>query len=210
MENKINIFNKKMIDTLNQNDSNLSLKDLKGNSVIFVIDMTNGFCKNGNLASPLINEIIMPIKELLKKAIENKIEIIALTDAHNEKSPEFKTYPIHCLENTIESQLVQELQFSEIKIIKKNSTNGFFVLDTTKEWLWDNIIIVGCCTDICIYQFALSCKTWSNQQNKNVNVIVPKSLTSTFDTLDHPSAIINNLAWYSMLKNGIKIIKNIN
>lgn len=209
MKNKINNFYQIITNTLKENNSILQLNNLKGNSVIFVIDMINGFCKEGNLSSSLINEIILPIKNLLKKAIANKIEIIALNDAHNPNSPEFNIYPIHCLKNSIESQLVKELQFPEVKIINKNSTNGFFVLNSIKNQNWDNVIIVGCCTDICIYQFALNYKTWFNQQNKNINVIVPKSMTTTFDLTNHPSDIINDLSWYSMLKNGITIVKEI-
>lgn len=209
MENEIKNFKNEVEKTLKQNDATLNLQDLNGKTAIFIIDMINGFCKKGNLSSPLINAIILPIKQLIQTALKQKIDVIALNDAHSKNNPEFNSYPIHCLKNTDESKLVSELQCPEIKIIDKNSTNGFFMIDSTNSWAWDNIIVVGCCTDICVYQFALSCKAWSNQQNKNVNVIVPKTMTTTFDSPNHPSKLINALFWYSMLKNGITILKNI-
>ncbi|MGL5268480.1 MAG: isochorismatase family cysteine hydrolase [Spiroplasma sp.] len=210
MENKINNYSRQIVENLKQHDKSLNLKELKGKIIIFVIDMINGFVQEGNLSSPEIKTIVSPIKNFLNQAIKEKIEIIALNDAHSQNNPEFNNYPIHCLENSKEADLVTELQFPEIKIIKKNSTNGFFNLDLSKLEAYENIIITGCCTDICIYQFALSCKTWYNQQNKNVNVIVSKSMTATFDSSNHPSDVVNAIAWNSMIKNGIIIVREIN
>lgn len=188
---------------------NLQINNLKGHNIIFIVDMVNGFAKKGNLFSPNINSLIKPIKNLLTKVISSETKVIAFNDAHNEHSPEFHTYPHHCLENTVESQLVDELQSNNIKIIKKNSTNGFFAFDFKPNLQWDNIIIVGCCTDICVYQFALSCKTWFNQHNKEVNVIVPMAMTHTYDEKEHPANILNQYAWYSMIKNGISVVNDI-
>lgn len=208
MEKMIN-YQKVLTETLMLNDEIINVQDLKGKSIIFVVDMNNGFCKAGNLASPTINSIVPAIRNLLELAIANKIEVIALNDHHTSDNPEFKSYPPHCLAGSKESELVSELQFPEIKIIKKNSTNGFFVLDTNQRWTWENIIIVGCCTDICVYQLALNCKTWCNQQNQPINIFVPKTMTTTFDTPEHPSTLLNMIFWYSMLQNGIKIIKDV-
>lgn len=130
---KMTNYQKVLTETLMLNDEIINLKDLKGKSIIFVVDMNNGFCKAGNLASSTINSIVPAIRNLLELAIANKIEVIALNDHHTSDNPEFKSYPSHCLAGSKESELVSELQFSEIKIIKKNSTNGFFVLDTTQS-----------------------------------------------------------------------------
>lgn len=205
----LNKFYQIIIEELKKNNETLKLNDLKGKTVIFIVDMVNGFCKEGTLAAQEINEIVPAIQNLIKKAINKNIEIFALNDAHNENSPEFKNYPPHCLENTLESKLISDLDFQEIKVLNKNSTNGFFVTDTKKIADWDNIIVTGCWTDVCVYQFALSCKTWCNQKNKNINVIVPKIMTTTIDTNEHPKEIINNLSWHSMLKNGITIVREI-
>ena len=51
------------------------------------------------------------------------------------------------------------------EIIEKNSTNGFFAMDIADYAYLDNFIVVGCCTDICVYQFVLALKTYFNQNN---------------------------------------------
>ena len=38
----------------------------------------------------------------------------------------------------------------------------------------DAYIITGCCSDICVLQFALTLKTYLNAQNIDKKVIVPK------------------------------------
>lgn len=197
------------IDKTLEKTKNIKLKDLKGHNIIFIVDMVNGFAKKGNLSSPNIYSIIKPIKQLLEKAQVNKIQVIAFNDSHNEHSPEFDIFPSHCLEETEESHLVTELQFPDIKIIKKNSTNGFFAFDFKPNLQWDNIIIVGCCTDICVYQLAVSCKTWFNQHNKEVNVVVPMTMSHTFDNDEHPAHVLNKYSWYSMIKNGINVVKDV-
>lgn len=88
--------------------------------------MVNGFAKRGNLFSSNINSLIKPIKRLLAKVNTSETKVIAFNDAHNEHSPEFHTFPSHCLENTSESQLVAELQSNNIKIIKKIVLMVFF------------------------------------------------------------------------------------
>ncbi|MDQ7983194.1 MAG: isochorismatase family cysteine hydrolase [Spiroplasma sp.] len=206
---KIEQFYQSITETLKEKQTTLDLKTLLGKTVIFVIDMVNGFCNQGNLASPMIKALIPKIESLIKKANNTKIKVIALNDHHQANNPEFNSYPSHCLENSIESELVPELKLAKIKVIKKNSTNGFFVVKQKKLLHYQNIIIIGCCTDICILQFALNCKTWANQNNKDCNIIVPMFLTTTFDNLNHPNKIINDLAWYTMLKNGINIVADI-
>lgn len=196
---------------INENINNLTTIKLNQlndkRTIIFIIDMVNGFINNGNLASDNIKNIIKPIQDLVSNALKQKIKIIALNDAHNGKSPEFDTYLSHCLKDSAESQLITQLNDFNIKIINKNCTNGFFAADFKPNIEWENIIVVGCCTDICINQFALSCKTWFNEQNKRINIYVPINMTDTFDSPNHPAKIINNWFWYFMLQNGINIIK---
>lgn len=207
-QNNTTMFINTITTELNETKK-INFKDLKGHNIIFMVDMVNGFAKKGNLFSPNIKNLISTIKQLLTMAENNNTKIIAFNDAHNEHSPEFNTFPKHCLETTNESQLVDELKTFNMKIIKKNSTNGFFAFDFKPNLQWDNIIIVGCCTDICIYQLAVSCKTWFNQHNKKVNVIVPMNMSHTYDDKKHPAPIFNQCAWYSMIKNGINVVKDI-
>ena len=80
---------------------------------------------------------------------------------HQKNSKEFESFPKHCILGTEEVELIDELKPYEkdMKLIRKNSTSGF-VTEEFQKYLKENennleeIIITGCCTDICIINFA--------------------------------------------------------
>ncbi|HBF3842919.1 TPA: cysteine hydrolase [Clostridioides difficile] len=180
-------------------------------TALFIIDVNNGFAKQGALYSPRVESLIKPI-EMFTKKISNKLNrVIAFTDSHTSKSIELLSYPVHCLENDIESELVDELKSIEnLKILPKNSTNGFFALENLDFDNIDNIIIVGDCTDICIYQFAITLKSYFNQHNIEKNIVVPMNLVDTYDIPNvHPAEILNLVFFNSMIQNGVNVLKEI-
>ncbi len=74
----------------------------------------------------------------------------------------------------------------------------------------DNFIVVGCCTDICVYQFVLTLKAYFNQNNLDKNIIVPMNLVETYDIDNvHCGDLLNTVFLNSMIQNGIKIVKEI-
>lgn len=206
----------KELESLKENLNNLSIEnisnfDLKKTS-LFIVDINNGFAKNGALYSPRVEALISPIANFTKHLSSNEIaNIIAFTDCHTPESIELLSYPSHCLENDLESQIVDELKFIEnIHILPKNSTNGFFALEDLNFNNIDNIIIVGDCTDICIYQFAVTLKAYFNQQNISKNIVVPINLVDTYDIPSvHPAELLNIVFLNSMIQNGINVVKEI-
>lgn len=73
----------------------------------------------------------------------------------------------------------------------------------------DNIIIVGDCTDICIYQFAITLKSYFNQNNIAKNITVPINLVDTYDIENvHCAKLLNTVFLNSMIQNGINVIKS--
>ena len=99
-----------------------NLKDLQ--ELLIIIDMVNGFVKEGTLANPEYMKIVPKQIELIKKFIERKQGILFIKDTHTSDSVEFKTFPAHCLEGTEESELIDELKVYENYgiSIPKNST----------------------------------------------------------------------------------------
>ena len=73
----------------------------------------------------------------------------------------------------------------------------------------ENFIICGCCTDLCVLQFALSLKTDFNRRNLNKRVVVIQSLCETYDGGSHGGDISNLFAFYNMKTNGIEVPKDI-
>ena len=129
--------------------------------LLLIIDMVNGFVKEGALADKYINNITPNIIKLIEKYIKNNDDIISIQEGHSNDSKEFESFPTHCVLGTEEAEIIEELiQFKEnMKIIRKNSTCGF----VTKEFLeyikqnekeLEEIVLTGCCTDLCVMNFA--------------------------------------------------------
>ena len=95
--------------------------------VLVVVDVINGFVREGFLASDRIERIIPSVTDLIRQFSEANQEIIVFTDAHSENALEFKAFPPHCIRNTSEAEPVEEIKkYAENYIlIEKNSTNGF-------------------------------------------------------------------------------------
>ena len=195
-----------------ENLSSINLNDFDLNKTgLFIVDMNNGFAKEGALSSPRVEKIIKPIADF-SKVLSSKINtIVAFTDTHDKNSVELKSYPSHCLRGDKESEVVEELlDIPNMEIIEKNSTNGFFAMDIEKYKNLDNFIVVGCCTDICVYQFVLTLKTYFNQHNLYKNIVVPINLVETYD-IDkvHCGDMLNTIFLNSMIQNGISVVKKI-
>ncbi len=183
-------------------------------TALIIVDMVNGFVKEGALSSPRVLAINERTAELVKACKENKIEMLAFCDSHNKDCQEFASYPPHCICETQEEKITSEIQKYFVGTeVKKNSTNGFIEPEFQK-WLEnhnniENFIICGCCTDLCVLQFALSLKTDFNRRNLNKRVIVIQSLCETYDGGSHGGDISNLFAFYNMKTNGIEVPKDI-
>lgn len=183
-------------------------------TVLVVIDMINGFVREGALKSEHAEGIIPEISRLMKMCQAKGIPIIAFADAHTQASPEFDSYPAHCLAGSSESEVVEELKAqAEFTLIPKNSTNGFLE-PKFQEWLSENpgidrFVVVGVCTDICVQQFAVTLKTWFNRQDRRARVIVPANAVDTYDLGSHNRNLMNCLALFGMIGNGVEVVGRI-
>lgn len=193
----------------------LKLRDLPNEeTVLIIVDMINGFAREGALQSPRVEGLIPQITELSKECGKLGVKKIVFADCHTDESPEFSAYPAHCKCGTSESEVVDEIKsVGSYLLINKNSTNGF-IEDEFQKWLKNNgkiknFIVVGDCTDICVQQFVITLKTWFNMQNKNVRVIVPVNAVDTYDFEMHDADLMNVTAIYNMYGNGIEPVSEI-
>ena len=200
-------------EVLQKNLDNLPIENLAdydlSKTALFIVDINNGFAKEGALYSDRIKSLITPIYEFVKPLEEKLNKIIAFTDTHDKNSVELNSYPEHCLVDTEECKVVDELlNIKNLEIIPKNSTNGFFAMDVNILDDIDNVVVVGDCTDICIYQFAVTLKAYFNEKNINKNIVVPMNLVDTYDIpFVHPGDLLNIVFLNSMVQNGVKLIK---
>ena len=179
---------------------------------IIVVDMTNDFVKEGTFTNEGILKVNDDIADFITISRGKKIDVFALTDSHGKDYYENEILLHNSHKNSEDCQLTEEIiEAGKITVINKSSSNGFLE-DEFKEKVLDrytNYIIVGCCTDICVQQLALTLKAEFNRQNLVKRVIVPKNLVATYDSIAHNSEITQLMALYNMSINGIEVVKKI-
>ena len=189
----------------------LFLKEKDDRSLLVVVDMINGFIHTGALADPKIDQITPAVLDTVKAYLKRDFPILAFRDCHNESAKEFSSFPPHCLKDSEESELIKELKpyADQFIILEKNSTNGFVqpeFLEVFQQMTnLRSVMIVGCCTDICVLQFALSLKGYINQNDLGIEVIVPKDQVATFDAPGHPADTLGAAALYLMEAAGAEL-----
>lgn len=201
------------------------IKDPKKTTVVSV-DVVNGFCHKGNLASPRIKEIIAPIVQLFTNSYKLGLRnFVLIQDTHDHKAVEFSTYPPHCEVGSEESDTVPEIKnlpFADLfKIIKKNSISPSYRTGFDK-WLEDHkevdtFIVVGDCTDICVYLLALHLKVYADAYNMKRRIIVPANCVDTYDlpvaeaqkigAVPHDAEFLHRVFLYHMRLNGVEVVK---
>lgn len=198
-----------------------SLKDLptvkleslnNDKTLLTIVDMNKGFAKAGALYSDRVEALIPEIERLTSKSIDMGMDVIAFSDAHNSKSPELDSYPPHCMKNTLESELVDELaKYNQIELIYKNSTNGLIHIEPRiKARGYDTVIVTGCVTDICVYQFAVALKAYFNEHDIKSRVIIPINAVDTFHIpVIHDAELMNVVFLNSLRANGVELVERV-
>lgn len=180
--------------------------------ICVVVDMINGFINEGVLSDPSINKIVPETVKIVEHFLTENKDVLSFQDTHTMSSLEFEFYPPHCLNGTRESDLIPELKPFELRMIKieKDTTNGFFA-EGFQTYLKNNpdlesVTIVGCCTDICVLQFAQSLKTYTQTIGKRLEIKVVENAVDTFHTPNHDKKAFHDQALNLMRNAGIQVI----
>ncbi|WP_129630630.1 cysteine hydrolase family protein [Candidatus Oscillochloris fontis] len=195
---------------------------------IFSIDLINGFCTIGPLAGPRVAALIPGVVDLFTRAYALGVRNFVLTqDTHDPQAPEFACYPPHCLAGTPESATVAELAAlpfaDQITTIAKNSLSSH--LGTTLgAWMAahsavDTFVVVGDCTDLCVFSAAMHLRLEANALNLQRRVIVAAAVVDTFDTpvevaqqlgiMAHDGDLHHALFLHSMAQNGVEVVASL-
>lgn len=185
---------------------------MKNTEILIVVDMLKGFIDKGPLADPSIRQIVPENVRLVETFLNDKKPVLYFQDAHSLDALEFENYPPHCLKGTTESELIDDLKVFEDKMIQveKNTTNGFFA-PAFQTFLKNNpdlekITVIGCCTDICVLNFAVTMKTYSQTIQKPITIIVPENAVDTFGIPGHDKQTYHQAALGMMRGAGIQVI----
>lgn len=192
-------------------------------------DMLKGFCNQGALASPRAQGIVPAVIRLFQRAHDlGGRHFLLLQDTHDPDAVEFSAYPPHCVAGTAESETIDELKalpfFNLFVTIPKNSISSIIGTDLG-PWLENHpqvttFIVVGVCTDICIYLAALYLRTRANVLGRHdARVIVPADCVQTYDmsvetaeglgALPHDGDLLHRVFLYHMALNGIEVVTSL-
>jgi nicotinamidase-related amidase len=195
---------------------------------VFSTDMIVGFCKSGALASARVGNLTAPVAILFRRCHEHGVrDFVLLQDTHDPETPEFGAWPVHCVRGTEESETVPELATlafaDEFTVIPKNSLAPGFGT-SFEDWLNDHpeintAIVVGDCTDLCVYQLAMFLRVRANALNIDaLDVIVPADCVDTYDlpiesatanTMAHPGDFFHEVFLYHLALNGVRVVRSL-
>ena len=182
---------------------------------LIVVDMVNGFVREGVLHDDEIAIIIPRQIELIE---ENKKEgglTIFIKDTHDEDAVEFKRFgnTKHCVRGTSEAELVDELKVFENMedtiSIEKNSTS-YMEAPTFRELIKElinikQVDIVGCCTDICDFNGTMALANYFDEWNRDVEINVHQDAVATYAKDTRQNYI--DAAYLLMEQQGIQLVK---
>ncbi|OUZ99737.1 Isochorismatase-like [Macleaya cordata] len=208
---------------------------------LVLVDIINGFCTvgAGNMAPTepniQISKMVVESVKLARVFCEKKWPILAFLDTHHPDKPEHP-YPPHCLIGTDEANLVPSLQWleneSNVTIRRKACIDGF--LGSIKEdgsnvfidWVKTNnievILVVGICTDICVFDFVASALSARNLGllAPLKDVVVYSNGCATYDFpvqvartikggVAHPQELMHHFGLYMANGRGAKVVNEV-
>ncbi len=180
-------------------------------TVLVIVDVINGFIREGAMADGRIESIIGPVRQLLIHCVSSGIPAVAFADCHSEGCEEFSTFPPHCIKGGSECEVVGEIkETGGYTLIEKNSVNGFhepeFASFLKRNPERTDYIVCGDCTDVCVMNFCLCLKSYFDSRNIKSSVTVPINATETYSGPGHDGDFMKLISLEIMRNAGIKIV----
>jgi nicotinamidase-related amidase len=198
---------------------------------VVAVDVVNGFCVTGALASERVGQIVAPIRELFQAAHGAGVRTFAvLRDSHSPEAAEFAQFPPHCVAGAPESALVADLAglpfAGSFADVPKNAINTWAGARRFPSWVAEQeargvstFVVAGDCTDLCVYQEAMMLKLAANAQDRAIDVIVPAACVETYDlpvetartigALPHDGDLLHAVFLYHLQLNGVRVVRRI-
>lgn len=127
--------------------------------VLIVVDMQNDFV-DGSLGTKEAVKIVPTVADKIKAAINNNNMVIFTKDTHYSnylETAEGKNLPVeHCIKGSSGWEIIPALNKYAQNVIEKNTFGSTILPEKVKEY--DEIELIGLCTDICVISNALLLK----------------------------------------------------
>lgn len=129
--------------------------------LLIVVDMQNDFV-TGSLGTEEAKKIIPNVRERIEKAVKEGWDIWFTKDTHEEdylKTQEGKKLPVeHCIRQTQGWEIVNDLKKYVKFVIEKPTFGSVKLAEAVKENNYEEVELIGLCTDICVVSNALLIK----------------------------------------------------
>ena len=163
--------------------------------ILVCVDLQNDFCSpNGSLANPAAEKIIIPIKERIEAARENKEMVIFTQDTHDAdylETLEGQKLPVeHCIYGTEGWEIVDELKDEAALCVLKPTFMGFDLInriETVAAAMNEDVEIEVCgtITSICVVSIALMLRG----AFRNSKIVVNSNLCADITPEGHAAAL---------------------
>lgn len=182
---------------------------------LIVVDMVNGFVREGVLHDEKIAKVVPRQIELIKGAKNAGKLIVFIKDTHDEDAVEFERFgnTKHCIKKTTEAEIIDELKLYEEEqdttIVEKNSTSFMEAPDfrtlIEEQSKLEEFDIIGCCTDICVFNGAMSLANYLDQWNRKHVIRVHEDAIATYSEDERQNYV--DAAKLLMEQQGIQLVK---
>lgn len=161
--------------------------------LLVVVDMQNDFI-DGALANPEAQKIINNVAEYIKNFDGT---VVATRDTHNTNyadTQEGKKLPVpHCIKDTqgwkinatVQNALTEKANTQIVNYIDKPVFGSIELGEYVKTVGYDEAILIGVCTDICVISNAMVIRAFSPE----TNITVVKDLCAGVTPESHETAI---------------------
>jgi hypothetical protein len=184
---------------------------------LIVVDMVNGFVREGGLHDKRIEAVIPYQKKLLDQYVKDGEMILFIKDCHEMDSVEHDRFGEirHCIKGTTEAEIIDEFQpylpLENVYTLEKNCTSfreapGFTELMEEMSNI-DHFDVVGCCTDICVVNGVVGMMNYFDQNNRRVEVNVHQEGIETYDAPYHDASLYSDAAYLLLAQQGAKVLR---
>ena len=182
---------------------------------LIVVDMVNGFVREGGLHDKRIEEVIHYQKKLLDKYVKDLEMILFIKDCHDVDSVEHNRFQgiKHCIKGTTEAEIIDEFQpylsLENVYTLEKNCTSfrealGFSELMEEMSNI-HHFDVVGCCTDICDFNGIMGLANYYDEWNRDVEITVHEDAIATYNEEERGEYV--EAAKLLMKQQGIQLVK---
>ena len=190
-----------------------NLKMYKG--CLIIVDMVNGFVREGALHDEEIARVIPRQIELIKEAKAKGDAVVFFKDTHDKDAAEFERFGGggHCVKGTKEAELVDELKpFADDEdtfVFEKNSTS-FMEAPEFRKFIKEQINmneydVAGCCTDICDFNGMMGLANYLDQWNRKHIIRAHEDAMATYAEGARQNYV--DAAKLLMKQQGIQLVK---